>query len=396
MIEILIASAVLTPLLWDGIKSVGKDVAKDKLKKLFQDSEVLKAWNAACEEVGKKFPTLFPEYIDDALREHPDPNETKKLDDAVVSVFNEADFPQPEDLKRLLVEAWNARKAALAGQNLARFFEIQENEALPILQRLATAFFVELARNSRFAFPDLVRKVGKLHKALPSSCYPFDLIEESGIFGQKDNSAAFAPAEEEYLANHVHRPHLADEVEARLRRSGWALVRGVGSPGKTVLAAHIGLARKALRFPAYYLDLAESEDAGSLDVKSALDVVALRACADVLFIVDNVHLDERTAAKIFARWNKRPNGSQILLLGRLILKGPDPKGRASPLSKLDDERLILETQPNDLRGVFRRLWLRLKPGLSLPPPSRQLAVTVAPPVCCRPLRLRRCRDKEDQ
>ncbi len=92
---------------------------------------------------------------------------------------------------------------------------------------------------------------------LPGSCYPFRPIDEaSTIFGQEHDAKPLVPTRKEY-PDGIHRPQLTDEVEARLKDKNrrWALVRGHGAVGKTILAAQVGLARHASGYPAYYVDL---------------------------------------------------------------------------------------------------------------------------------------------
>lgn len=204
---------------------------------------------------------------------------------------------------------------------------------------------------------------------LSSSCEPFEVIEDARIFGQEGDKNVVIPTREEYCNNHVHRPQLATEVEARLADPGWALVRGIGAAGKTVLAAQIGLARQASGCPVYYLDLAEyTEDARSLDIRSAQEVVTSRADPRVLFIIDNVHLYEDAALKMFTHWQKCRSSSHLLMVGRSVERGPDPIGRPRPLSKLEDRALELRARPDDLAGIFARLWERLRPDVNQPTP----------------------------
>jgi hypothetical protein len=210
---------------------------------------------------------------------------------------------------------------------------------------------------------------------LPPACYPFELIEDAAIVGQMGDKSLFAPTLEEYREARVHRPSLATEVEDRLAKKGWALVRGVGAAGKTVLGAQIGLSRHGsgdidqvpgLRYrnPVYYLDLAAyTGDVAQLDVRSVLEVVTCTADRNVLFILDNVHVDEGAATKIFDHWEKCRCGSQLLMLERLTTRAPDPKGRARPLASLETDCLELTVGPEDLAGVFVWRFSRLRPNV---------------------------------
>jgi hypothetical protein len=87
------------------------------------------------------------------------------------------------------------------------------------------------------------------------NCSPFRLIEHAQIFGSP-RIEAFAPTKEEYTKGLVHRPELTSVVEDRLESIGWALVRGRGASGKTVLATQIALGPQFQAGSVFYLDLA--------------------------------------------------------------------------------------------------------------------------------------------
>ncbi len=197
---------------------------------------------------------------------------------------------------------------------------------------------------------------------LSSSCEPFDVIDNARFFARAGDTNRVIPTLGECRNDHVnrvHRPRLADKVEARLEDPRWALVRGVGASGKTILAAQIGVARLASGRPVYYLDLTDyTTDSRSQIVRSAQEAVTSRADPGVLFIIDNVHLDEIAAKKIFTHWQSLSTGSDLLMLGRSV--NPGARGRR-PLSELDDESLELRAGPKDLTGVFVWLRRRLRP-----------------------------------
>lgn len=205
---------------------------------------------------------------------------------------------------------------------------------------------------------------------LPCHSLPFRLIsQESRIFGSAGRLDAFAPTKEEYLSGLVHRTAIADEIEKRLDHPSWAWIRGRGSAGKTVLAIQIALDYEAGLHPAYYLDLAKTDASAS----EALDVITTFADDQVLFIVDNVHLDEGFARDVFDHWKVASMGSRLLLLGRDVSIS-DPRGAASPLDELREEALTLEVKPDDLAGVFLRLARRFlsSPSYFSKPPHETL------------------------
>ena len=131
---------------------------------------------------------------------------------------------------------------------------------------------------------------------------PFRVIQEVNLFGNPANVSNFAPAEDEYRQGLVHRSAVTEEVRQRLLNEGWALVRGKGAAGKTVLALQIALAPE-LGFAdalVYYLKLQESTKEVD-DAPAAIDKLARE---DVLFVVDDIHINEDLAAEIYRRWEE--------------------------------------------------------------------------------------------
>ena len=201
---------------------------------------------------------------------------------------------------------------------------------------------------------------------LPCHPLPFRLISQvRELFGLPGRLDVFAPTEEEYLKGLVHRTTITDEVEDRLESRGWAWVRGLGAAGKTVLAIRIALGYESESRPAYYLDLAKTDASAS----EALDVITTHADDQVLFIVDNIHLNEEFARDVFDHWQTAPMRSRLLLLGRDISIS-NARGIAHPLDELKPDALTLEVRPDDLAGVFLRLarrFLASRDYCSVPP-----------------------------
>ena len=197
---------------------------------------------------------------------------------------------------------------------------------------------------------------GRGRVQLRSDTSPFRLIENARLFGRDDQIGVFAPTKDEYLNDRVHRPRVADQVKRHLETQGWALVRGRGAAGKTVLGTQLALGPLFGPTPTYYLDLAEFTGSTiPLDVPATLEAITTRADDLVLFIIDNVHLDEDVARALFNHWQTYPNGSSFLMLGRWVAAGPDPRGRAFPLDDLEPAAVVLEAGPHELAGVFNRL-----------------------------------------
>jgi len=235
------------------------------------------------------------------------------------------------------------------------------------IDRIFLVFREQFVRD--IAHPRFVRQwVDPLH--LPVSSLPFELIDEAHqLFGAERLGSSFVPSRSEYIGGLVHRPGLADFVEQRLTTDGWALVRGIGAAGKTVLATLIALGQSFALRPSYYLSLGGwSRELN--DPASAIE--SLTTCGDdgVLFILDDVHLDSKTARQIFDAWREFSDGSRLLLLGRLVTPDPDHRGRTHPFADLEDRVMELRVTSADLRGVYRRL-IRRRTKLRIPdPPAR--------------------------
>ena len=148
----------------------------------------------------------------------------------------------------------------------------------------------------------------------------FNLIRQERL---PDNiERPFEPKVTEYRDGVVHRPALADAVERRLSEDGCALVRGRGAAGKTVLAYLIAAGTDYRVLPSYYLDLAPW--AGQVEhLRGKIDNILVEFGGEgVLFILDNVHLEEAFAVDVLRGWLALayPRGTRLLLVGREVRK----------------------------------------------------------------------------
>jgi hypothetical protein len=186
---------------------------------------------------------------------------------------------------------------------------------------------------------------------LPCHSRPFKPFNQvKTLFGRKNSLNVFAPSQEEYEQDLVHRTHIIDEVKSSLINRRWAWVCGRGAAGKTVLAIQIAWSYKSNSHPVYYLDLTEED----LRETEALNIIATYADVNVLFIIDNVHLNEDFASEIFNYWLENPQGSHLFLLGRDVSVSYS-RGTALPLDDLRENILPLTVGLDDLAGVYRRL-----------------------------------------
>ncbi len=174
--------------------------------------------------------------------------------------------------------------------------------------------------------------------------------------------ASFQPTVEDFRRHIVWEPPLVAEVVATLAENGRAvLIRGHGASGKTTFAQL--LSQKMSLGVFYYLDLADASYDG-IDVGAALSDMIEFGGKNVTFVIDNIHLEHDTAARIYEHWrhNVRHASSNIVLLGREI-------NSAKGTSFADLEPLILRAQGDALLGISRRLLLRAGYPSVVPPQS---------------------------
>lgn len=150
--------------------------------------------------------------------------------------------------------------------------------------------------------------------SLASSSVHFEDMRESMLL--RRSKSLVQPTENEFSTGDVYKPSVAASVLAQLQNHGVSLVRGHGACGKTTLAYWIGLSEAYHSAPVYYLDLtSQAIDATIGSIKNEL--VELNG-PSVLFIIDNIHIDENWAEVLLSHWKKhcQISGSHLLLLGR--------------------------------------------------------------------------------
>ena len=165
------------------------------------------------------------------------------------------------------------------------------------------------------------------------------------------NRHLFIPSVEDYNHGRVHRPQVADEVLHILDQNGLVLVKGIGASGKTVLARLLALDVASQGLPSYYLDFARFDERFLSGGDLARDMDDFGG-QGVLFILDNVHLNESVASELASHWellitNQRPN---LLLLGRELRSN-----RGSPIAGLKIPMIPLKARHPEVLGVYLRL-----------------------------------------
>ena len=162
--------------------------------------------------------------------------------------------------------------------------------------------------------------------------------------------AGFQPTEEDFASGLVWEPPLVEQVATELQGGEAVLVRGHGASGKTTFAQSI--AQRWNPKTVYYLDLADALSTTDSSPNAIAGDLVEFGGNEVLFVVDNVHLDDGLALKIFSTWYKYSRKSaSLLLLGREV-----SLANGSPLGPLKPH--ILYADADAVVGVVNRLLTR--------------------------------------
>lgn len=197
--------------------------------------------------------------------------------------------------------------------------------------------------------------------------FRFELVRTGSALDYTE--AKFIPSAKDYEEGRVHRPKVADTILQHLDREGIVLVRGVGASGKTVLAWQ--LAQETTTKPgssAYYADLARIGPLTTeVDNDLAEDLYRL-GDSRVLFVLDNIHLDERLGRQLVLAWRdiapaQRPH---LLLVGRELRS----RRGDSPIRGIEIPIVSLKARQEEVRGVYLRLASHVIPIDSIPEPPK--------------------------
>lgn len=191
----------------------------------------------------------------------------------------------------------------------------------------------------------------------------FELVRLNGPPGNPH--ADFVPSSEDFEGGWVHRSREADRVLGHLEVEGRALLRGVGASGKTVLAWLLALETARQGWPAYYLDLAGLGEGIADATNGMVDDLIRFGHPHVLFILDNIHLNEYLATQLALAWEEfgRSQRPRLLLVGRELRTG-----RGSAMAGIEMPIVPLMARQDDVRGVYRRLVRRKTGSSSIPEP----------------------------
>lgn len=184
---------------------------------------------------------------------------------------------------------------------------------------------------------------------LPSSPRILSALVPGVMVGEK--LAEFQPNREDFRLGRVKQPALLESVVDDILSNGVCLVRGHGACGKTTLAQLLSCHEKITPSPVYYVDLAKVDLSGmGGDIKN--DVLTFSG-KGVLFVIDNVHLDEGFAENLYEYWQgyAKSTGSRILFLGR-----ERASAAGTPLGRLPAR--VLRAGHAELKGVVERVFAR--------------------------------------
>ncbi|WP_219214016.1 hypothetical protein [Variovorax boronicumulans] len=157
-------------------------------------------------------------------------------------------------------------------------------------------------------------RILQLHLGLPSASIHFEEIRQSVL--RRSSDGLGSPGEDDLIRGLAFKPGVADAVATTLVTRGACIVRGSRASGKTTLAHWLGLAPAFTMSPVYKFDVATWGDDGSLG--SVCNEMTVLAGTDVLFIIDNIHLDEGAARVLADHWRHycKPSDARLLMLGR--------------------------------------------------------------------------------
>ncbi|MGN9906614.1 trypsin-like serine peptidase [Phytohabitans sp. LJ34] len=189
--------------------------------------------------------------------------------------------------------------------------------------------------------------------ARPAAGYnPFEPLDEwSSAFGDEHRSQ-YRPTLWEFTRGEIQVPgQLLRDVTERLR-SGWCLLLGRGTVGKTTLALFVGLQHNSTGGTAYYMDFG---DGTFQDPAVLIDSMSALVDDSTLFVVDNVHVNERLAHQLYRHWQRHGAGSRLLLVGRTIYRTVKSGVEGAGLSRLAPDAVTLEVTDDDLLLTYQRL-----------------------------------------
>lgn len=211
---------------------------------------------------------------------------------------------------------------------------------------------IQILVGRHLAFELADSKYARLRQQLlgiPSSALYFEELV-AGRLGS-DELDEIRPSVDDFARDRVFSPDLTKTVVNDLVTQQVSFVRGHGACGKTTLAQVISVDAQFLRFPFFYFDIASEDQTVAVgEIKNEL--VELSG-SGVVFVIDNIHLDEKLALALYSHWETycKPAGARLLLLGR-----ETRSEFGSSLGSLKPH--VLRAGVLEMRGVLTRLFSR--------------------------------------
>lgn len=161
------------------------------------------------------------------------------------------------------------------------------------------------------------------------------------------------PTAREYEEQLVYAPPVLNDIEKTLAEHRAAVVAGHGAAGKTTLAMVLAHRPRFRHAPVYYLDLTGALVDLTLAERAAEALVAI-GDRQVLFIIDNAHLDPGITVRLFQQWETYGDRSELLILTRRIRAKVDALDGEPDLEAIPSRCFDLVIEPADLAGIYVR------------------------------------------
>ncbi|PQV52196.1 hypothetical protein B0G83_104416 [Paraburkholderia sp. BL21I4N1] len=187
-------------------------------------------------------------------------------------------------------------------------------------------------------------RIRQEYLGLASSGQYFEALEQSLVAANARGLVHLSA--KDFKENRVFKPPVMERAITGLLDDGCILIRGHGACGKTTLAQSIGSDSRFALSPVFLLDLARLSG-GVTSGELTNEMIDLSG-KDVLLIIDNVHIDERTSEIILNQWRRHcaPLGARLMLLGRETHStSGTPLGSIAPL--------VLRAGTFELEGIVK-------------------------------------------